>query len=218
MRVGVMGTGVVGQTIGSKLVEIGHEVTMGSRDAASERAAAWASGAGAHAAAGTFADAAAFGELVVNATNGAGALDALRAAGADNLADKVLIDISNPLDFSLGFPPTLLVCNTDSLGERIQAAFPAARVVKTLNTVAAGVKVNPRMLPGHHTMLMCGDDAAAKATTAGVLAAFGWPRDDIVDLGDISNARALEMYLSLWVRLYGTLKTGHFNIRLVRGA
>lgn len=216
MRVGVVGTGVVGQSLGSKLVSLGHEVRMGSRQAGNEKATAWADAAGPRASQGSFADAAAFGELVVNATAGAVSLEALHSADAGNLAGKVLVDVSNPLDFSKGFPPSLTVCNTDSVGERIQTAFPESRVVKTLNTVNADVMVNPGMIPGGHLIFVCGNHADAKAQVAAVLRTFGWSGDDIVDLGDISRARAVEMYLPLWLGLFGHLGNGHFNIRLAR--
>ena len=218
MRVAMIGTGVVGQTLGARLVGLGHEVRMGSRHAGGDQAVAWATAAGAAASEGTFADAAAFGEVVVNATAGSVSLDALRAAGVGNLSGKVLVDVSNPLDFSQGFPPTLSVCNTDSAGEQIQRAFPDARVVKALNTVTADVMVNPALMPGGHAVFVCGNDPDAKATVAGLLRGFGWSEGDIVDLGDISNARGLEMYLALWVRLMGHVRTRHFNIRLVREA
>jgi predicted dinucleotide-binding enzyme len=216
MRVGVIGTGVVGQTLGSKLVELGHEVKMGSRRADNEKAAEWVVAAGPGGSHGTFADAAGFGQVVVNATGGTVSLDALQAAGAANLSGKVLVDVSNPLDFSRGFPPSLAVCNTDSVAEQIQRAFPEARVVKTLNTVNADVMVNPAMIPGGHAIFVCGNDAGAKAEVSSLLRSFGWGERDIVDLGDISGARGAEMYLPLWLRLLGHLHTGHFNIRVVR--
>jgi predicted dinucleotide-binding enzyme len=217
MRVGVLGTGVVGQTIGTKLVELGDEVTLGARDATNAKAHAWAESAGERGHAGSFADAAAFGELVVNATAGGGSLAALEAAGAENLAGKVVVDVSNALDFSGGFPPVLSVVNTDSLGEQIQAAHPEARVVKALNTVNADVMVNPALVPGEHAIFVAGNDDAAKEDVKALLQRFGWPANAIVDLGDISNARGTEMYLALWIRLYKALGTGHFNIAVLRG-
>ena len=217
MRIGVLGTGVVGQTIASKLIELGHDVTMGSRSATNERVVAWAAGAGERAHAGTMADAAASGEIVINATSGAATLEALNAAGAANLAGKVLIDISNPLDHSTGFPPTLLTVNTDSLGEQVQRAFPDARVVKTLNTVNADVMVNPGLIDGGHAIFVSGNDDDAKQTVATLLRSFGWGEDDIVDLGDITTSRGPEMYLALWIRVRMKLGISHFNIRLVQG-
>ena len=215
MKVGVLGTGMVGRTLAGKLVSLGHEVTMGSRERGNERAVAWASAAGESAGEGSFADAAHAGELVVNATAGAASLDALAVAGADNLAGKVLIDVANPLDFSAGMPPALTVCNTDSLGEQIQRAFPAARLVKALNTVNADVMVDPRIVPGSHTIFVCGNDADAKAQVAELLGSFGWAVEEILDLGDITAARGAEMYLPLWLRLWGATGTGHLNVHVV---
>ena len=215
MRIAVLGTGVVGQTLGGKLVELGHEVMMGSRAPGNEKAVAWTQQAGESASEGTFADAAAFAEIVVNATAGAASLAALEQAGADDLRGKVLLDVANPLDFSQGMPPTLSVCNTDSLGEQIQRAFPDAKVVKGLNTVNAEVMVNPAVVPGSHTVFMCGDDDGAKAQVAQLLQSFGWPEQDIMDLGGIANARGMEMYLPLWLRLFAATGTGHLNVRVL---
>jgi predicted dinucleotide-binding enzyme len=189
VRIGVLGTGTVGQTLAAKLVELGHQVRMGSRDAANEKAASWAAGAGEHASTGTFADAADFGELVLNCTAGAASLQALEQAGEDALRGKVLIDVTNPLDFSGGMPPSLTVCNTDSLGEQIQRRFPETRVV-------------------------CGDDDAAKSDVVELLESFDWPRGRIVNLGGIDGARATEMYLPLWLRLFGAFGTPQVNIRV----
>lgn len=217
MRIGVLGTGVVGRTLGGALVERGHEVRMGSRSAANEAAVAWAEQAGDGASEGTFADAAGFGELVVNATAGAASLDALTAAGAEQLAGKVLLDVANPLDFSRGMPPPLTVCNDDSLAERIQRAFADVHVVKSLNTVTAAVMVRPRLVPGRHTMFVCGDDGAAKAQVGELLRGLGWPADAILDLGDLTAARGMEMYLPLWLRLYGAQGTAILNVEVRRG-
>ena len=214
MRIGVLGTGTVGQTLGTKLVELGHEVRMGSRQAGGEKAVAWAEGAGGNASEGSFADAAEFGQVIVNATAGGVSLDALAQAGASNLAGKTLIDVANPLDFSQGFPPTLTISNDDSLGERIQREFPEANVVKTLNTVNAGVMVDPGKVAGPSTIFVCGNDDAAKAEVIELLESFGWSRDDVVDLGDIGGARGAEMYLPLWLRLMGLLGPT-FSIRVV---
>ncbi|MGN6663735.1 MAG: NADPH-dependent F420 reductase [Solirubrobacterales bacterium] len=214
MRIGVLGTGSVGRTIATKMLELGHEVTMGSRSADSEALGEWLGEAGEGGSGGTFADAAAAGELVFNCTAGTASLEALEAAGGGNLAGKTLVDVANPLDFSGGFPPTLSVCNDDSLAERIQAAHPQARVVKALNTVNAAVMVDPGRVPGDHNVFVCGDDEAAKAQVAGLLEAMGWARESIVDLGDIGAARGLEMYLSLWLRLMKTLGSPEFNISI----
>jgi len=216
MRIGVLGTGMVGQTIAGKLVALGHEVMMGSRSAANEQAREWVAASGSSASQGTFAEAAVFGELLFNCTAGAGSLDALRSARSDDLAHKILIDVANPLDFSQGMPPSLLVVNTDSLGEQIQRAFPDAKVVKALNTINCAVMVDPARIPGEHDIFLAGDDDAAKQAVRDLLQSFGWAADRIIDLGDITAARATEMYLPLWLRLMGELQTGDFNIKVVR--
>jgi len=215
MRIGVLGTGMVGRAIASKLVTLGHEVTMGSRTADNEAARAWAAEAGVGASHGTFADAAAHGELVFNCTAGAGSLEALRAAGAESLAGKTLIDVANPLDFSHGMPPSLLVSGTDSLGEQIQREFPQTKVVKALNTMNCEVMVDPARVPGEHDVFVSGDDEDAKAQVRELLQSFGWPAGSIIDLGDISTARGSEGHLLLWLRLWGALGTGDFNIKVV---
>jgi predicted dinucleotide-binding enzyme len=216
MKIAVLGSGMVGTTIGSKLVSLGHEVRLGSRDAKNEKAIAWAEGAGSRASHGTFAGAAAFGELVFNCTLGAASLDALHAAGAPNLRGKVLVDVANPLDFSRGMPPTLFAGNTDSLGERIQNAFPEAFVVKALNTINCHVMVDPsRVAGGDHDTFVSGNDAAAKTKVTQILREwFGWR--NVIDLGDITSARGTESYLPLWIRLWGALQTPDFNLKIVR--
>ena len=216
MKLGVLGTGTVGQTIGSKLVALGHEVKMGSRTASNERAVAWVKAAGAKATTGTFAEAAVFGEILFNCTSGRGTLPALNAAGATNLRDKILIDVSNPLDFSRGMPPSLFTPSGDSLGEEIQRAFPSTRVVKTLNTMTCTLMVEPgKIAGGDHEVFVNGNDAAAKAKVSTILREwFGWQR--ITDLGDITAARAVEAYVLFWVRAWGALGTAEFNFRLVR--
>jgi predicted dinucleotide-binding enzyme len=226
MKVGVLGTGTVGQTLAGKLVELGHDVVLGTRDPARTRAqvepdahgnppvSAWLA---AHPSArlGTFAEAAAHGAIVINATSGAASLPALQLAGEANLGEKVLMDVANPLDFSNGFPPTLSVKDTDSLAEQIQRAFPRTRVVKSLNTMSAKVMVEPRALAnGEHSIFVCGNDAAAKAEVTALLASFGW--SDVIDLGDVTAARGAEMVLPLWLRLLGAMKTPRFNFRIVR--
>lgn len=223
MNIGIVGSGNVGQTVGRRLAALGHAVVLGTRnparlDEARPMAAplrAWLAEAGPAARVGTFADAAAHGELVINATAGAATLDALPLAGEAHLGGKPLADISNPLDFSRGFPPTLSVQNTDSLGEQIQRAFPSTRVVKTLNTMSASVMVDPGGLAGgDHTVFLSGNDADAKAQVAALLRTLGWR--DILDLGDITTARGTEMFVALWVRLYGMLGSAAFNVRVTR--
>ncbi len=226
MKIGVFGTGPVGQAIAAKLAELGHGVFIGTRDPAATLARTQPDNFGnppfkvwreqrPDVEFGTLAQAAAHGELLVNATSGVGSLEALNAAGAKNLAGKILVDIANPLDFSKGMPPSLTVCNTDSLGEQIQRAFPDAKVVKTLNTMNAYLMVGPRQLAGGaHTVFVSGNDAAAKKQVTALLQSFGW--EDIVDLGDITTARGTEMMLPIWVRAWGAVGTPMFSFRLVR--
>jgi 8-hydroxy-5-deazaflavin:NADPH oxidoreductase len=216
MKIGVLGTGMVGQAIGSKLVEVGHEVKMGSRQAGNEKAVAWASEAGDAASEGSFADAAAHGELLFNCTSGGASLDVLAAAGAENLSGKVLVDVANALDFSQGMPPSLSVCNTDSLGEQIQREYPEARVVKSLNTVNASVMTDPGALPGDHVIFVCSDDDGAKGEVTALLGEFGWPEDRVIDLGGIQSARGTEMYLTLWLAMMNSFGTAQFNIAIPR--
>ncbi len=214
MKIGILGTGIVGKTLGAKLARLGHDVRMGSRAAGGESAREWARITGSKSSEGTFADAAAHGEIVFNCTSGMASLEALNAAGAKHLQGKVLIDVSNPLDFSKGMPPTLSVCNTDSLGEQIQRAYPTAKVVKALNTVTAAVMVEPSLIPGVHSIFVCGNDAKAKAQVIDLLkTGFGWK--EVMDLGDITGARAQEMYLPLWLRLFTKFKTPNVNIHVV---
>jgi hypothetical protein len=206
---------MVGQAIGSKLIQLGHEVKMGSRTADNEKATQWVKANGVRASQGTFADAAAFGEIVFNCTAGVHSLEALGLAGASNLQGKILVDIANPLDFSQGMPPSLAFCNTDSLGERIQRAFPVTRVVKTLNTVNCNVMVNPSLVSGEHDMFICGNDAEAKTLVTQILKDwFGWK--SVIDLGDIRAARAMEMMLPIWIALWGTLQTPIFGFKIAR--
>jgi len=216
LKIAVLGTGMVGETIGSKLAELGHEVKMGSRSATNEKALAWAKKAGSKASVGTFADAAAFGELVFNCTKGDATMAALELAGEANLSGKVLVDVSNPLDFSKGMPPSLLVSNTDSMAEQIQRKFPKAQVVKALNTMNCSVMVTPRQLKDTHQTFLSGNDAQAKAKVRGVLEQFGWTNEEIIDLGDVTTARGTEAWLLLWIRLMGAMKTPTFNLKLVK--
>ena len=224
MNVGIVGSGVVGQTIGAKLVERGEDVVLGTRSPADidrKRGMGaplkdWLSQTGNKGRIGTFAEAAAHGEIVINATSGAGSVEALTLAGRSSLDGKILIDVSNPLDFSHGMPPTLSVCNTDSVGEQIQRAFPTAKVVKTLNTTTVNVMVDPaKVAGGDHSIFVSGNDADAKKRVTELLGRwFGWR--SVIDLGDITSARGAEMILPIWVRLYGVLGTGMFNFKIVR--
>lgn len=224
MKVGILGSGVVGQTIGAKLVERGEDVVLGTRTPAElddkrgmgPPLSQWLTRVGNKARVATFAEAATHGEIVINATSGMGALEALELAGAASLDGKILMDVSNPLDFSSGMPPSLSVCNTDSLGEQIQRAFPNARVVKTLNTINANVMVNPLLVAGgDHDVFVSGDDADARARVSELLKSwFGWR--SVIDLGDITTARGTEMMLPVWVRLWGALGTPMFNFKISR--
>ncbi len=225
MNIAVLGTGMVGQAIAGRLDQLGHDVVVGTRDpdatmrrtdsdhAGNPPFVVWL---GAHPGIrlAPFADAAAGADLVVNASSGVASLDVLEQAGADNLAGKVLLDIANPLDFSAGFPPTLAVKDTDSLGEQVQRAFPHAKVVKSLNTLEASLMVEPKSLGESSTVFVSGDDPAAKATVVELLTSFG--HDDVVDLGGIETARGVEMMLPVWLRLWGALGTTHFNVKVVR--
>lgn len=216
MRIGILGTGMVGATLGGRLVQIGHEARMGARAAGNARARKWVASSEGAASEGSFEDAAGFGEVLFNCTAGTASLDALQMAGRENLDGKTLIDVANPLDFSQGMPPSLTVCNTDSLGERIQRAFPGAKVVKTLNTVNCRVMVDPGLVPGDHNLFLSGDDPEAKARVRRWLEDwFGWPGGNLIDLGDITTARGTEMLLPLWVQLMGVLGTATFNWRVV---
>jgi 8-hydroxy-5-deazaflavin:NADPH oxidoreductase len=214
MKIAVLGTGIVGNTIGTKLIQLGHQVKMGSRAAKNEKAIAWVKAAGSNASEGSFADAAAFGEIIFNCTLGQASLDALKAAGEENLSGKVLIDISNPLDFSKGMPPSLSIVNTDSLGESIQRAFPKAKIVKALNTMTCYLMVNPSLVPGDHTVFVSGNDEDAKNKTKELLLAFGWAQKNILDMGDITTARGTEQLLPIWIRLWGKLQNPMFNFHI----
>jgi len=226
MNIGILGTGTVGRTIATRLVELGHTVVLGTRDSTATLAKSESDRMGnppfsiwlkqnSSIRLGAFAESAAYGEMVINATNGSGTLAALEAAGEANLSEKILIDISNPLDGSKGMPPSLFVCNTDSLAEQIQCAFPSTKVVKTLNTMNVRVMVYPRQLmDGNHSVFVSGNDPDAKVKVSQLLRSFGW--EDIIDLGDITTARGVEMYLPLWLRLWGALGTGVLNIQVVR--
>ncbi|MGW0818031.1 NADPH-dependent F420 reductase [Streptomyces viridiviolaceus] len=227
MKIAVLGTGMVGRAIADRLSTLAHDVVIGTRDVAQTLArtepdwlgnvpfAQWQQ---THPAVRlvSFSDAGVHGEVVVNATQGVSSLAAIEAAGAANLAGKVLLDTALPLDLSQGMPPTLTVANTDSLGEQLQRAVPQARVVKSLNTMLADVMVNPAHVPGHHNVFVAGDDADAKEIVTSLLREIGWPDDAILDLGGIRGARATEMYSTLLFTVSGVLGTYDFNIAIVR--
>ncbi|MCE2935743.1 MAG: NADPH-dependent F420 reductase [Cyclobacteriaceae bacterium] len=217
MKIAVFGTGMVGDTIGSRLIELGHEVMMGSRSANNEKALAFVAKHKSGAKAGTYADAAAFGEIAFNCTKGDGSVEALKTAG-HVLNGKILVDVSNPLDFSKGMPPSLIpsLSNTHSLGEEIQKNFPTLKVVKTLNTMWCGLMVNPALIGGgNHTNFICGNDANAKVEVKKLLNQFGWKNENILDLGDITNARGTESVLPIWLRVWGATQNGAFNFKIV---
>lgn len=213
MKIGVLGTGATGITIASKLVDLGHDVMLGSRDEANPKAVAWAKDEGHNALYGSFMNAAEFGEVIFNCTLGTASLDALRMAGERNLAGKILIDTSNPIDRSTDVWK-LTVCNTDSLGEQIQREFPKTKVVKTLNTVNANVMVDPNKLIEKTDVFVSGNDIDAKATVVRILKEwFGWR--EVIDLGDIVTARSVEMYVLLWHDIRRAISSQRFNVKLV---
>ena len=230
MKIAIIGTGIVGKTIASKLVELNHDVMMGTRNVSDKLASTATDNYGnppfgewiktnSKVKLGSFAEAAAFGELVVNATNGSNSITALILAGTKNLAGKVLIDISNPLDFSNGMPPSLLpgLNNTNSLAEEIQRTFPDTMVIKTLNTMWCGLMVNPNLVGnGDHINFISGNNSEAKNKVIKLLNQFGWLDKNIFDIGDITGARATESLLPIWLKVMGVTKNGAFNFRLVR--
>ncbi|MFE2879689.1 NADPH-dependent F420 reductase [Streptomyces roseus] len=217
MRYAVLGTGIVGRTVADRLVSLGHDVVIGTRDPGATLARAeYAEWQEAHPQVGLapFADAARHGDVLVNATGGQVSVAALTEADAAHLDGKVLIDIANPLDFSRGFPPTLDPVDDDSLGELLQRTFPGLRVVKTLNTMNCRVMVDPARVPGEHTVFLSGEDADAKKSVRELLYSFGWPEASVLDLGGIESARGTEMLLPIWLRLMGTLGHTDFNFHI----
>jgi 8-hydroxy-5-deazaflavin:NADPH oxidoreductase len=226
MNITVLGTGNVGRVLAGKLLELGHDLAIGTRDPQATLARTDPDGMGnppyrdwqqTHHEAQLlpFAQAGAFGNIVINAIGGDVALAALDAAGASSLAGKLLIDLALPLDFSHGMPPRLTIANTDSLGEQIQRTYPDARVVKTLNTTFCNVMVNPGLLAQQTNLFLAGDDTDAKTTAAGLVQQFGWPAHSLIDLGGIEAARACEMYMQLYFTLADRLGTFELNINIV---
>ncbi len=207
MKIGILGTGDVGQALGRGFAQAGHDVKLGARDKANEKAHAWAAKVGARASHGTFADAAAFGEVIVLATLWSGTGNALELAGKDNCKGKVVIDATNPLDFSQGMPPRLALGHTDSGGEQVQRWLPGARVVKAFNTVGNAHMVKPDFPGGPPDLFICGNDDAAKKTVTELVAGLGWP--STIDIGGIDGARLLEPMCILWVA-YG-IRSGSWN-------
>ena len=201
-----------------RLAGLGYEVAMGTHDVSASLGKAalsdWLKN-NPSVKLVTFTEAAAFSdEIIVHAMNGFAAIDSLKMAGEANLNGKVLIDVTNPLDFSKGFPPTLFMSNDTSLGELIQTTFPTLKVVKTLNTMSNPIMINPALIAGDHTVFVSGNDTDAKTTVKSVLNSFGWADKNIIDLGDITTARGTEMILPIWVRLYGHLQSPMFNFNI----
>jgi 8-hydroxy-5-deazaflavin:NADPH oxidoreductase len=223
MKIGIIGTGVVAQTLGSKLIGQGHDVALGTRDPSKlddkkmfgATLREWKSQTEGRGTVITFKEAAAHGELLVNATSGLVSLEALKLAAADEVGAKLLLDVANELDFSKGMPPAALASQERCLAEKIQAAFPNLKVVKSLNTVNAFLMVDPKAVGGgDHTVFVSGNDADAKAKVTALLKSFGWT--DVLDLGDLSTARGPEMYMAMWIRLWGATGSGQLNIKVVR--
>lgn len=217
MKIAVLGTGSVGATIAARLIELGHSVIIGSREKTNEKALAIVNNLGAKCSNSTFNSACSEAEVIFNCTAGKAWEQVFGSIDEKNLNNKLLLDVSNPLDFSNGMPPTLTVCNTSSIGELLQAKFPNAHVVKTLNTMWSGLMVNPNQLNnGDHSVFMSGNSEEAKQSVSSILQSFGWKQENIINLGDITSARGTEMYLPLWLRLYGVEKSSKINIKLVR--
>jgi 8-hydroxy-5-deazaflavin:NADPH oxidoreductase len=227
MNIGILGTGMVGQTIAAKLQELGHQVSLGTRSVndtlhrTAPNPMTGVSFSDWHAAhpdirIAPYRELALDADLIINATSGSGSLEALKAVGKAALSGKIILDVANPLDFSKGMPPTLFVCNTDSLAEQIQREFPEARVVKALNTMNAFLMMNPSLVPGDHTVLISGNEPEAKKEVAALLRAIGWKEKNIIDLGDITTARGTEMLLPVWIRLWGALGNTVFNFHIAR--
>lgn len=223
MKIGIIGSGVVAQTLGSRLVEQEHVVVLGTRDPKkldekkmfASTLREWQEQIKNRAKIATFADAAAHGEILINATSGQVSIEALKLAAADKVGPKILIDAANELDHSKGMPPAVLASQERCLAEKIQATFPNLKVVKTLNTIGAPVMVNPKAVGGgDHTVFVSGNDPDAKAQVTKLLESFGW--SDVLDLGDIGSARGPEMYMAMWIRLWGATKTGMINVKVVR--
>jgi len=229
MKIAVFGTGIVGQVISIRLAGLGHLVTIGTRDVAKTLARTgkdmygnppfgeWYERNKDSVKLFTYKEAAALSEIIFNCTMGQGSLDALKQAD-DNFDGKIIVDISNPLDFSKGAPPSLSPVNTDSLGELIQRTFPQAKVVKTLNTMNCFLMVNPAAIAEDHNVFVSGNDQGAKSKVKEILRSFGWKDGNVIDLGDITTARATEQLLPIWIRLYMALNNPMFNFKIVVGA
>jgi len=229
MKIAIIGTGSVGQTFAVALTTLGHQVIIGTRNVEEKLSVSAKDGFGNPSFSewyasnkavklGTFAEAAVFGDIIVNATQGSHSLNALQLAGSEHIKGKIVIDIANPLDFSKGMPPSLIpeLSNTHSLGEEIQNKFPESFVVKTLNTMWNGLMVNPNLIAGgDHTVFICGNNEETKTTVKFLLHEFGWRETAILDLGDISASRGMEAILPIWLRIWTTTQNGAFNFKIV---
>ena len=208
MKIGILGSGSVGRTLGKGFASNGHDVKLGTRTPGKQEIQNWREEAKGKVSVGTFAEAASHGEIVVLCSLGEATEKVIQLAGTRNFDGKVLIDATNPLDFSKGMPPGLFVGTTDSLGERVQRIVPNARVVKCFNTVNNQTMINPKMKEGLPDMIICGNNEDAKRQVAGLLKEFGW--GEPIDIGNIDGSRWLEAYTALWVRL--AMKLGSWTI------
>lgn len=229
-KIGILGTGGVSQNLAAKFIKLNYEVMMGTRNVDEKMSSdakdrygnppfkVWYS-ANRNIKIGTFAETAGFGEIIINATKGSESVSTLKSLDLKLFKGKILIDVSNPLDFSFGMPPRLIpeLCNVNSLGEEVQKIFPAARVVKSFNTMSSDLMVNPGLINGgDHNIFICGNDTEAKGRVKEILISFGWSEVNILDLGDITASRATEMYLPFWLRIAGALKSGAINLKIVK--
>jgi 8-hydroxy-5-deazaflavin:NADPH oxidoreductase len=227
MKTSILGTGMVGTTIAERLSALGHDVFLGTRNADETRSrteknkftgvvfSEWLKN-NPMVTLVNYGDLPGDSSIFINATHGSGSIEALKAVGKDKLRHKIILDIANPLDFSKGMPPSLFICNTDSLGERIQNEFPDSNVVKSLNTMNCQIMMNPSIVDGDHDVFMSGNSSDAKKEIKSLLVSLGWKEANIIDLGDISTARGTEMLLPLWIRLMGALGTAQFNFHVSR--
>ncbi len=215
MKIAVLGTGMVGKEIATKLISKGHQVMMGSRTKENENALKWVSEMKTKAQNGTFKEASVFSDKIIfNCTKGNFVFDVLESIGQENLKGKILIDISNPLDFSKGLPPTLTVCNNTSQGEQIQSLYPETNVIKSLNTMNCYIMLNPNKIKGNHSVFISGDNTSSKNEVKNLLNSFGWENKNIIDLGGIITSRGTEMLLPIWLQIYGALGTLDFNFHI----
>ena len=206
MRIGILGSGRVGQALGVGFAGLEHEVMIASRNPRQEKVKLWLEQTGRGTSAGTFAEVARFAELAVLATSWDGTESAIRLAGPQNLAGKIVIDVINPLDYSTGGPPQLAIGHTNSAGEEIQRRLADSFVVKAFNAVGLEHMVNPQFPGGPPDMFICGNDAQAKQTVTDILHDFGW---SVVDLGGIELSRYLEPLAMIWI--VQTVNTGNRN-------